>query len=209
MKGLNFICVLLLTLPGALYAQSTTVPTEVLRAATDNFSQYLTNVVPDDGKTFLGFDAKDNLSKATLGTPFQLYNLSADSIRNYRENAPIRSIITESEMWYFPIMIDNTVKMVLYVGKKDNVWMRAGLGSAGLARHLQDITIRWSPAEGYTPILIRQFDIGAYFFSIPQVDKFNLTETEYSVPKPGLNKRSKQLKTLSATIKDLRSRISR
>lgn len=209
MKGSNFVCVLLLMFTGALYAQTTTVPSEVIQTATDDFSQYLKNAVPDNVKTLLGFDVNDNLSKATLGTPFQLYNLSADSIRNYKDNTPIRSIITESLMWYFPVMIDNTVKMVMYVGKKDSVWMRAGLGSAGLAKHLQDITTRWSPTKGYTPILIHQFDIGAYLFSIPQVDNFNLTETGFSVPKPGLNKSSPQLKTLSNTIKDLRSRISR
>jgi hypothetical protein len=194
---------------GALYAQTTTVPSEVIHTATDGFSQYLKNAVPDNVKILLGFDATDNLSKATLGTPFQLYNLSADSIRNYKENTPIHSIITESQMWYFPVMIDNTVKMVMYVGKKDSVWMRAGLGSADLARHLQEITTRWSPVKGYTPILIHQFDIGMYLFSIPQIDNFNLTETDFSVPKPGLKKSSQQLKTLSTTINDLRSRISR
>jgi hypothetical protein len=209
MKKILFLFALSGIVGQALNAQDFTPPAEVINVAYDNFSEFLTSAVTEDTKTMAGFSTGDNLKKAVLGIPFRIFHLSADSIRNYDGKAPLRSIVTETNMWYFPIVIDGTIKVMLYVGKKDGVWMRAGFGSAGLARQIQAITSQWSPSEGFTPIIVQQQNIGAYFYSIPQVNNSNLTETTAIIPKTGLNKRTSQLKPLTTTISSLRSRISR
>jgi hypothetical protein len=196
-----------LIVPG-LFAQDVTPPAEAVQAAHEHFIRFLTSAVTQDTKTLVGFGSDDDLTHALVGTPFRIYTLSADSIRNYAGTAPLRSIVTETDMWYFPIIIDSTIKMMMYVGKKDGKWMRAGLGSAGLARHMQEITTQWSPSKGYTPMVVQQYDIGFYLYSIPQVDAYNLTETGSVITKNGLGKSGAFLKTLNATILNLRGRIA-
>ena len=209
MKQCLFTEILTCVITLGVFAQETTPPAEAIRAAHDRFTQFLTRAVTEDTKTLVGFDAGDNLNRAVLGEPFRIYTLSADSIRHYNGTSPLRSIVSETNMWYFPIRIDGKIKMMLYVGKKNGVWMRAGLGSAGLAGKMQEITTQWSHSKGYTPMVVQQYDIGAYLYSIPQVDAYNLTETGHIIAKNGLGKSASSLKTLNATINDLRTRIAR
>jgi hypothetical protein len=193
-----------------LIAQDFSPPADVINAAHANFVAFLTSAVSEDTKTLAGFDADDDLTKAVPGTPFRMYYLSADSILSYNGNAPVESIVNESDMWYFPIIIDGKIKLMLYVGNKNGRWMRAGLGSAGLARQIQEITRQWPLKDGFTPLIVHQQDVGVYFFSIPQIDNANLTETGSITPSgTSLNKRLTQLKPLRTTIDHLCSRISR
>jgi hypothetical protein len=209
MKRYFLACVLVSIIVPIVFAQNLTPPDEVIQAANVDFKEYLKNAVTEETKTILGFDSKDDLGKAVLGTPFQIHILTSESINNYVENTPLQSILSRSDMWYFPIVIDNEIKMMLYVGKKNGEWMRAGMGSAGLSRQLQEITTKWSSSDGYTPMLVQQYDVGAYYFNIPQVNNFNLTETGANIMESGLNKRGVQLNTLSETISDLRLRVNR
>jgi hypothetical protein len=189
-------------LMSGLYAQSK-APAEALKAANDGFVKYLTTSVTEDTKTIVGFDAGDDLSKAVLGEPFQLYTLPADSIRNYRGTTKVRSLIQKSEFWYFPILIGGKVKMMLYVGKRKDVWERAGLGSAGLAREMQVLLTQYSPKKGYTPLLVQQRNTGNYLFSVPQVDDDNLTEA-FSGVGTGNPHRYATLKKLKTTMLELK-----
>ena len=209
MKRISLSGVLICVITQLLMSQDFTPPAEAIQAASENFTQFLTNAVTEETKTMVGFDAEDDLSKAVLGNPFRLFRLLADSIRNYNGIAPLRDIVNESDMWYFPIVIDEKIKMMLYVGKKDGKWMRAGLGSAGLSRQMQEITSQWSSSAGFTPMIVQQQNVGAYFYNIPQVDNYNLTETASALTRTGLSESTSQLKTLDAAINDLRSRISR
>ena len=187
-----------------LYAQSA-APPDVLKAANDGFTTFLMSAVTEDTKTIIGFSANDDLSAAVLGTPFKLYVLPDDSVINYNGKAALHSIVVESDMWYFPIMINDTVKMMLYVGTKGGAWRRAGLGSAGLARELQCLMTQYSPEKGYTPLLVQQRNTGSYFFNIPQVDAYNLTEA-FSGPAHADPRRYAALKELKTTITELQKR---
>ena len=209
MKRIFLSGVLVCLITRFLMSQGFAPPAGAIQAANENFTRFLTNAVTEETKTMVGFDAEDDLSKAVLGNPFRIFRLPADSIRNYNGVSPLRAIVNESDMWYFPIIIDKKIKMMLYVGKKDGNWMRAGLGSAGLSKQMQEITSQWSSSAGFTPMIVQQQNVGAYFYSIPQVDDYNLTETASVLTRTGLGKSSLRLKTLRAAINDLRSRISR
>jgi hypothetical protein len=188
-----------------LVAQNEAPPPEVLQVANDHFVAYLTSSVSEDTKTIVGFDASDNLSMALLGAPFRLYTLPADAITHYKAESTLRSMLQETDMWYFPITIGGTVKMMLYVGKRNGIWERAGLGSAGLAREMQNLVVQYSPTKGYTPILVQQRNTGSYLFSIPQINAYNLTEA-YSGSAAANPRRYTTLKKLSTTILELQKR---
>ena len=192
-----------------LYAQYPTPPGEVTAAAHDGFIPFLTGAVTEETKNLLGFARDDQLDQAKLGTPFQLYYLTSDAIERYDGASPVESVLSQSDLWYFPIIINDRIKLLLYVGKRNGRWMRAGIGSAGLADNLQEITSRWSAAAGYTPLLVQQSTIGVYLFSIPQVDTHNLTETDAVITGAGLGKKTARLSSLDETINNLRARIPR
>ncbi|MBN1760165.1 MAG: hypothetical protein JW863_17695 [Chitinispirillaceae bacterium] len=184
------------------------LPEEVVKTAHDYFVSFLTSAVTEETKTIVGFAREDVLSEATLGAPFQLYTLSAEAIRTYDGTSPLESIVAETELWYFPVCIGGNIRVMLYVGKKNGVWMRAGIGSAGLAGQLQEITSLWPGEDGYAPVIVQQPTIGVYMFSIPQIAPFNLTETGTVPAGSSLGKRLVNLNTLGATIENLRGRIA-
>ena len=184
-------------------------PAEVIKAAHDNFIPFLTGAVTEETKQLLGFAPDDRLDRAVLGTPLQLFSLGTGAIEQYNGTAPLESLLTGTDLWYFPILLDERIRLILYVGKENGQWMRAGIGSAGLAVNLQEITAHWNSVDGYTPVLVQQPSIGVYLFSIPQIDAYNLTETD-AVPVGGnLGKKKAGLSPLGTTIANLRGRISR
>jgi len=205
MKKLMTMSAWAFVIMNGLFAQNEAPPPEVLKAANDHFIAFLTGSVSEDTKTIVGFDASDDLSKAILGAPFRLYSLPVESITHYKAESTLRSMIQETDMWYFPITIGGTVKMMLYVGKRNGTWERAGLGSAGLAREMQNLAVRYSPTQGYTPILVQQRNTGSYLFSVPQINAYNLTEA-YSGSAAADPRRYATLKSLSTTVPELRKR---
>lgn len=190
--------------------QKIVVPTDVVSAANNDFKSFLTSTVSEENKTLIGFDKNDNLQNAVLGTPFKIFILTDEAIKNYADGTDLQSVLKETDMWYFPIIIKDSIKMILYVGKRNGVWERAGIGSANLGREMQKITDKWNPGDGYYPCLIVQNTIGNYLFTIPQVNNHNLTEVgEYSNP-DALRKSSSDpvLNDVDKAMHALKTRIS-
>jgi hypothetical protein len=209
MKHLLHACISAMVLACGVHAQADIPPAGAVKAAQDNFISYLTSAVPENSKTILGFKARDTLSHAVLGAPFRIYDLPDDSIKNYDKARQLRSIIAETDLWYFPIIIKDSTRMMLYVVRQDSTWKRVGLGSAGLSRHIQEISSRWPASAGYTPVIVQQRHIGAYMYSIPQINAYNLTETSTLAAKASHGTNGDTLQTLDNTINNLKNRISR
>jgi hypothetical protein len=67
----------------------------------------------------------------------------------------------------------------------------------------------WPISEGYDPLFIKCWTAGAYYFSVPQVDEYNLMQLNYSAAESEeeLVLIYQDLRPLSETMEDIAAHI--
>lgn len=153
---------------------SETVPSEVVEAAENGLQPFL-QWIPAESVESYGFRPGDCLENARLGKPFRLHTITPTALRSYIPGAPVDSILSQTEIWYFPIILNGQAKAVLVVDKMGGHWKAVALGYAGLAGELASIREQWPESEGYNPMLVVVFQAKQFFFTLPEHDSPNLT----------------------------------
>lgn len=150
-------------------------PQEVIQAAEQKLPFYLSLAASDmEG---MGFDEDDNLNDAVLGHPYLENYIHSTEVENYQEGDTIYDVMTEGSMWYFPVMIGDETKCLLGVDMMDGTWKAVVFGSATVAKRVGLARKVWPLSEGYDPLFITRYP--DRFFSVPQVDEYNLTLLSY------------------------------
>jgi len=182
-------------------------PSDVIQAAEEGLPGFLSNLPPSEMENF-GFSEGDNLDEAVLGRPFLNYVILSTRVRNYKEGDSIYSVLTQSSEWYFPIMIGDETKCLLRVEKGDDGWEAVVLGYAGLAKRVALVRKVWPISEGYDPFFSINAPVYNAYFSVLQVDEYNLTQISYgsqNITEDELIQYYKDLQPLSETMKYLAS----
>ncbi len=160
--------------------------TEQVTAAEQGLQVYLKKV-PEASKSSYGFDRDDSLEYAYLGKPFNLYTITPARLADFKSGDSINSVISKTDLWYFPVMLHNEIKTILVVDKLQDKWSAVSLGYTPLAGEIEKIIRQWPELKGFNPKIIVVFQADKYLFTIPEIDGYNLTfiDDHYE---PGLNK---------------------
>lgn len=160
-------------------------PEGVLQAAVEGLQPFLSKV-PMDSLEQYGLIGSDVLSSASLGTPFLVHMITPSALKQYQAGMTVASIVTQTTMWYFPVLFAGQTKAILVVDQLDNQWKAVSLGYAGLARELGAVSRQWKASQGYHPMLIVVFQAQQYLFAVPEKDAYNLTRLgENATPSTG------------------------
>jgi len=157
-------------LSGATFAD--TPPAEAIAAAEAGLQPFLELITPEDMNNF-GLSPGDNISEASLGTPFQLYTITPTKLLDAGDDTPVNSLITPTGNWFFPVVLEGRYRSILTVTEMDGEWEAVGIGKTPLAEQLQEVGKQWPKSRGYDPVLIIIFQANSYFFTVPQVDDYN------------------------------------
>ena len=158
------------------------VPPEGIKAAEEGLPVYLelTHKVIEKKPSFkiekLGFKKTDSIDQAYLGEAFRVYEIPTDIVLNYPKDTPVESVLSKTDLWYFPVMIENEERAILVVDKMKDSWRAVAFGSAQTAKGLAKIKRQWPKEEGYTPLLVQIYQPYMLLFTIPQYSAYNLTE---------------------------------
>jgi hypothetical protein len=168
-----------------LLSNAQAAPPEVLKAAQTGLPEYMH--VALSSPTQLGFNYGDSLQKVILGEPVEVYTvLPKDKIN---KNSKCKSLLSNKKEYYFPIILDGQIKSLLTVYNRpsDSVWAAAGIGTHGaLVKELSLIRKQWPTKKGYSQYILEFPTIGKVYFTIPQVDEYNMTEINIrNTYKPG------------------------
>ena len=205
----KYLPILLLVLFIALQVGAQDVPQEVVQAADEGLPVFLSLITPSQMEDF-GFSENDNLDDAVLGRPFQQYLIYNADVIHYKDGDTIYDVLTEPIMWHFPVMIGDESKCLLGVDKIDDNWEAVSIGAALLAQRVDLARRVWPILEGYDPLFSVSLAISTYFFSIPQVDEYNLTQLNYwpqIESEDELTQLYQDLRPLSETIAYIASEI--
>ena len=149
-------------------------PADVQKAAEDGLQPFLQKIAPDEIDQY-GFAPNDLVQNASLGSPFQVHQITPAAMAQFKPGATVSSLITPTKMWYFPVLVAGQARAILVVDWHENRWQAVSLGYAPLARELGAMGVKWNASQGFKPVLVVVFQARQYLFTVPEKDAFNLT----------------------------------
>ncbi len=161
------------------YAEAEDAGLNHVQVAEEGLSAFL-EIIPqiqqEDGE--FGFAETDSLDEVRLGVPYKLHRINPSSLSDYEEGETVFSLISKTQMWYFPIVLDDQMKAVLIVDKVKGRWKAVGFGRANLSAKLGKVRRNWPASEGYNPLLI-SFQGREYLYTVPEKGAYNLTSLTF------------------------------
>lgn len=149
-------------------------PPAVVEAAQSGLLPFLNHIPPGEAGHY-GFAPGEQTEEAYPGIPFRLYTITPDALFNYGVGDTVSSLISTTDVWFFPVVLGGDYRAILTVGQEEGSWKAVAFGKAALARELQKVRRQWPASKGYDPELIAVFQATAYFFALPRKDDQNLT----------------------------------
>jgi len=132
-----FVALFAFSLVTTAYAD--TPPTEVKIAAEKGLPDLL-SIMPREEVGHYGFKSVDELEIATLGEPYRVHTITPQSLKSYEEGARLSSLIAETNLWFFPIVVNGEARTILTVDFFEGRWQAVGIGSTPLAGRLQSLS---------------------------------------------------------------------
>jgi hypothetical protein len=160
--GCLSIFILCLLVFGRSPLMAAEVPPAVEKAATEGLPVFL-EALPEDILSQFNFSGPEELDRATLGTPFQVYSIDPQDILDYDAGTPIDSIVYGTDQWLFPVTIDGQVRVLLEVANMKGTYQAVALGSAGLGQQWSNANEQYSSRDGYINTLVRIYQAKADF----------------------------------------------
>ncbi|MEI7482891.1 MAG: hypothetical protein WCK75_11165 [Elusimicrobiota bacterium] len=153
-----------------------TAPKEVIQAAMEGLQPFLESI-PQESMANFGLDGR---SPARLGAPYKLYTITPAAMETYKSDAPADTLVSETSMWHFPVLVGEETKAILVVDNIDGQWEAVSLGYPEVAAQTEAITKQWPKSRGYNPLFIAVFQASEFLFSVPEADPKSLTSIDLS-----------------------------
>lgn len=108
---------------------------DVLNAAQAGLPKFLESI-PVNELSYYGFESEEELTQATVGTPFRVYTISPQDLELYQFPDFLDDIIKKTPIWFTPIMVNGTRRAILTVTANKDGFEVVGLSGAALASEL-------------------------------------------------------------------------
>jgi hypothetical protein len=161
---LSVFALILLIFPASSISREA-APQEVIRAAIDGLRPFL-EAIPGQDLEHYGFASPEELARATLGKPFKVYTITPDKILNYSQEMKLSTVISPTNLWFFPVVYRGKVRTILTVDFVDGEWRAVAIGSSGLAKQLERIENKWPESDGYDHRFIRIYQAQSDFVAV-------------------------------------------
>ncbi len=153
-----------------------------------------------------GFDADDDFSALTLGTPFAQFVLKQDVLQEASTD-DLGVLLGRKGEWFVPVYTRGRPACLVSVVDLDGRWEPGRLGMPELARAWHAVTQAWPAAEGFGPVLVLYPPSQEFYFSVPQHDPPNLTLLEIRAPDAASVETKRRLTPAVETLERLRAGV--
>lgn len=99
--------------------------------------------------------SRGDLPRASVGGGFRLNTIIPPVLEQIEEGADLASTLTQAPVFLFPVVVDDRMKALLTVEKRDGLWETVSIGGAGVAKQWDSITRRWDASSGFDHDFIR------------------------------------------------------
>jgi len=161
------------------------IPPEALAAAREGLPRFL-QALPEQELEHYGFGDHGELSRATLGEPFQLYTLDPYEVIGYAQGSIGSLVERPTNRWLFPVVCDGRPRTILKVAEIGGVWQAIEIGGSSPAPQMRDLALQWPAAQGYRLRYIQVYPGGTQFVKVAQEGFSGLVPLESTARALGL-----------------------
>jgi hypothetical protein len=162
-------------------------PLEVAQAAAEGLQPFL-GAIPSGDLADYGFVSQDEFAQATLGEPLRVYTIAPDKILNYTPGMELVSLVTPTNIWYFPVFCFGEARTLLTVDLMNGKWRAVAIGSFGLARQLERLRSHWPQSDGYEHKFVRVFQAQSDFLLVLKGASVKLSPLDSAASALGMEK---------------------
>ena len=94
----------------------------------------LRRVVNAGNYASLGFDSLDEVLRARLGEPLQVYRVQLDALRDFTENTDPETLLVDIRRTLYPVKVGDRVATSIFVTGSREGWRASEMGNAAVAR---------------------------------------------------------------------------
>jgi len=123
------------------------IPAEAKTAAEEGLKPLL-EAIPVGELGYFNFTDQGEVDQAKLGGPFMIYTILPDEILNYAAGTDVKSIISATNIWLFPVVSKGEARTLLTIDFVDGNWRAVSIGGSGVAKQWADITKMDNSAVG-------------------------------------------------------------
>lgn len=166
-----------------------------------NFAQkslqtYIKDVINGKNYTRFGFKHLEETTYARLGTPYKVYYIGLDKLKNYTSGQNLDNFILDASKFWFPVIVGDSTRLKLEVINMDGKLIAGDFGSAHFSRIISQVGINLSnilksegidnvnqvsllkiPALRITLFHIKNSE-GDYFIPVADAPQYNLIKEE-------------------------------
>jgi hypothetical protein len=164
-----------------------TPPAEVVQAAADGLQPFL-KAIPSGDLRHYGFVSQAEFAQATLGEPFRVYTIAPDEILNYNPGMELASLVTPTNLWYFPVFCFGEARTILTVDLMNGEWQAVAIGNSGLARQLERLRSQWPQSDGYEHKFVRVFQAQSDFLIVSEEGTVKISPLDSAALALGMEK---------------------
>jgi hypothetical protein len=135
---------------------------EIIKAARDNLDRFL-SMIPLGYENLYGFTSRLDFLKADAGTPYTVYSLSTEFLKN--ETSDLKNYLYQVDEWRVPVLVDDKMCCLLTIVKKGNRYECVDLGGAALANELNGYE-KYFSTEIQKKSILRLYQINCDFLVI-------------------------------------------
>jgi len=123
-----------------------------------------------------GFLPQDIFTETTLGAAIPVYTIAEKERQGYQNGQPVEPLMKSASQWVFPVYAGERLCCMVEVSHNGRDYV-PGKPSKFLAMAWTKITARWPEKEGYHPRLVVNPRIPGYYFTVPEAENPNVTDT--------------------------------
>jgi hypothetical protein len=125
------IVIMAVFIMGTAQLANAEAPQEVQQAAKIGLSNFLANLSVSDLAN-MGFMNQMEINAATLGTPFEMFTITPAALNSYQAGKRLSSLITTTNIWIFPVLVNGSPRSMLQVGIVNGRWEGGSFGGGAL-----------------------------------------------------------------------------
>lgn len=123
-----------------------------------------------------GFRSEDVFEEVKLGAAIPIYTVTEKDRAGYKAGQPLQSLLKPARQWVFPVLSGGRICCMVQVSYNGHEYV-PGSASKALGQAWSKIIEKWPAEDGYHPQLLVNNGIPGYYFSIPEAEVPNITDT--------------------------------
>ena len=137
MRPLFVISFLIVTMIGCREsAEAPKPPSSQPQEAGSSAIGVLQKMVTEQNYRALGFDSVDQVKQAQLGSPFSVFEIGLNQLKEYKPGISPDTLLTPSSKTIYPVTVNSEVKSSVTISHKDNGYQASSFGSADIIKSL-------------------------------------------------------------------------